>query len=116
MREEGWPRWTYASLRSHDAGILLVPKGHVNRLGLVPHRAIKGTPHLVPDGFDRSQSVAVPIGAGGCILHHSQTVHWSPGNESPRWRRAFVVHYVRSDARMGARHPNSPPLPEMRGG
>ena len=85
-----------------------------HRTGPVPHRAIKGTPHLVPDGYDRSESVAVPIRAGGCILHHSQTMHWSPGNNSPRWRRAFVLHYVRSDAHMGARHPNSPPLLQVR--
>jgi phytanoyl-CoA hydroxylase len=85
-----------------------------HRLGLVGHRAIKGTPHLVPDGFDRSESVPVPIGAGGCILHHSLTVHWSPANNSPRWRRAFVCHFVRSDATLGARHPNSPPLPCVR--
>lgn len=85
-----------------------------HRLGGVPHRAIKGTPHLVPEGFDRSQSTAVPILAGGCILHHSQTVHWSPGNASDRWRRAFVCHYARLDAHMGARHPNSPPLLQVR--
>jgi phytanoyl-CoA hydroxylase len=87
-----------------------------HRLGLVDHRAIKGTPHLVPQGFDRAQSVPVPIDAGGCILHHSLTVHWSPANNSPRWRRAFVVHYVRSDAQMNARHPHSPPLPQVRSG
>lgn len=86
-----------------------------HRDGLLPHRAIPGTPHLVPEGFNRSQSVAVPMGAGGCILHHSQTVHWSPANRSGRWRRAFVCHYVRADAEMRARRPNSPPLLEMRG-
>lgn len=85
-----------------------------HHLGLVDHRAIKGTPHLVPDGFDRANSVAVPLAAGGCILHHSQTVHWSPPNHSDRWRRAFVVHVVRTDALMTARHPNSPPLIELR--
>lgn len=82
--------------------------------GRVDHRAIKGTPHLVPEELDRTQSTAVPIAEGGCILHHSLTMHWSPPNHSPRWRRAFVVHYVRSDAEMGARHPNSPPLVQVR--
>ena len=78
------------------------------------HRAIKGTPHLVPEEADRTQSTPVPIGEGGCILHHSLTMHWSPPNHSSRWRRAFVVHFVRSDAEMAMRHPNSPPLPTVR--
>jgi phytanoyl-CoA hydroxylase len=84
--------------------------------GPVSHRAIKGTPHLVPKKRDRALSTAVPIAAGGCILHHSQTIHWSPANGSPRWRRAMVTHYVRSDAEMTARHPNSPALLQVRAG
>jgi ectoine hydroxylase-related dioxygenase (phytanoyl-CoA dioxygenase family) len=82
--------------------------------GVVAHRAIPNTPHLVPEGFDRTQSSAVPIRAGGCILHHSETVHWSPPNHSPRWRRAVVCHLVRSDATMGQRRPDSPPLVTVR--
>ena len=58
-------------------------------------------------------SGSTPIGSGGCILHHSLTVHWSPANNSPRWRRAFVCHFVRSDATLGARHPNSSALPTV---
>lgn len=94
-----------------------------HRSGEVRHHAIKGTPHLIPheegtgERFQpgrRSESVAVPIGEGGLVLHHSQTVHWTPANHSSRWRRAFVCHYVRRDAEMPARHPNSPPLPEVR--
>lgn len=84
-----------------------------HRSGNVPHRAIKGTPHLVPEGYQRSDSVAVPVPAGSLVLHHSQTVHWTPANCSAHWRRAYVVHLVRTDAQMNARHPNSPPLPEL---
>jgi len=105
--------WTALDDADNENGCMhYYPGSH--RMGLVSHRAIKGTPHLVPDGFDRAQSVAVPIGSGGCILHHSLTVHWSPANNSPRWRRAFVCHFVRSDAAMTARHPNSPLLPVVR--
>jgi phytanoyl-CoA hydroxylase len=85
-----------------------------HKRGRIDHRAIKGTPHLVPEEHDRADSTAVPIAEGGCIFHHSLTLHWSPPNHSPRWRRAFVVHLVRSDADMGARHPNSPPLIQVR--
>lgn len=88
------------------------PGSHL--LGLARHRAVEGTPHLVLDPLDRAGSVPVPVHAGDCVLHHSLTVHWSPANASGRWRRAYICHYARADAHMGAREPNSPPLLEMR--
>jgi phytanoyl-CoA hydroxylase len=107
--------WTALDDAAPDNGCMhYYPTSH--REGLVPHRAIKGTPHLVPAGFNRADSVPVPIAAGGCIFHHSECVHWSPPNRSDRWRRAYVVHLVRSDANVTARHPNSPPLIPIAGG
>jgi hypothetical protein len=85
-----------------------------HKRGLVAHTEIPNTPHLVPEGFDRSCSTAVPIGSGGCILHHSETVHWTPPNRSGRWRRALVCHLVRSDATMGRRTSDDSPLLDLR--
>lgn len=64
--------------------------------------------------LDRRASVPVPIEAGGCVLHHALAVHWSPPNLSARPIRAFACFYVRSDAAVGEREPNSPPLLEVR--
>jgi phytanoyl-CoA hydroxylase len=75
-----------------------VPGTH--RLGIVEHESIPGTPHLVPRGYGTQQAVAVPINAGGVIFHHSCTLHYSPANNTSFWRRAFVCHFVRSDAEM----------------
>jgi phytanoyl-CoA hydroxylase len=105
--------WTALDEADEENGCMHYYAGSHKR-GLVDHQSIPNTPHLVPDGFDRTQSTAVPIEAGGCILHHSETVHWSPPNRSARWRRAMVCHLVRSDARMGQRGPESPSLLQVR--
>ena len=65
------------------------------------------TPHLVPDAFDPAQAVAVPVPAGAVIFHHACTLHYSPANQTDRWRRAFVCHYVRTDARMPGKDPQA---------
>ncbi len=76
-----------------------------HKRGLVAHEEIPGTPHLVPDDFDRDKTVAVPIKAGGVIFHHSLTLHFSPPNNTQKWRRAFVCHFVRSDATIPGKDP-----------
>ena len=78
-----------------------------HKLGLVDHAAIESTPHLVPKGVDFTKSVAVPAKAGACVFHHSLTLHHSYANRSDKWRRAFICHYVRPDAKMPRREPQS---------
>ncbi len=85
-----------------------------HRWGVVEHEKIPDTPHLVPKGVDLKAAVAVPIRAGGVIFHHGLTLHTSPPNRSDRWRRAYICHYVRSDAEMNALRPDSPPLLKVR--
>jgi hypothetical protein len=41
-------------------------------------------------------------------------MHHSPPNNTPQWRRAFVCHFVRSDAEMPARRAESEPLMRLR--
>ena len=75
-----------------------VPGSH--KLGLVPHREIKNTPHLTPDGSVKfGAEVAVPVPAGAAIFHHLLALHSSRANNSPKSRRAWAMHYVNGDAR-----------------
>jgi len=83
------------------------------REGLVEHEAIAGTPHLVPRSADTSYQYA-PVPAGSVVFHHLLTLHRSGANHSDTWRRAFICHYVRSDARMPGRRPDAPPLLTVR--
>lgn len=78
-----------------------------HKLGLIPHEKLEGTPHLTPVEFDQSKTVPVPMTAGGIIFHHSLTFHWSPENKTDRWRRAFICHFVRSDAEMPGMNPEN---------
>lgn len=76
-----------------------------HRAGAVSHAGVDGTPHLVPKGFERAATVPVPIPAGGVIFHHAECMHFTPVNVTDTWRRAFVCHYVRADARMPGKDP-----------
>jgi ectoine hydroxylase-related dioxygenase (phytanoyl-CoA dioxygenase family) len=81
-----------------------------HRAGIVEHEAIKGTPHLVPKECDLDAAVAVPLRAGGVIFHHACTLHFSPENRTPHWRRAFVCHFVRDGAETPGRDLAEMPL------
>ena len=74
-----------------------VPGSH--KLGLIPHKEIKNTPHLIPDGTVKfGAEVPVPIPAGAAIFHHLLALHCSKANNSPKSRRAWAMHFVNGDA------------------
>jgi phytanoyl-CoA hydroxylase len=74
-----------------------IPGTH--KLGLVKHKAIKDTPHLVPDSDTPfGDEVPVPIPAGACIFHHLLAMHSSKANTSPNSRRAWALHYANASA------------------
>jgi ectoine hydroxylase-related dioxygenase (phytanoyl-CoA dioxygenase family) len=56
----------------------------------------------------------VPVRAGAVVFHHLLTLHRSKPNHSDTWRRAFICHYVRSDAQMTRVRPGAPPLLHVR--
>lgn len=70
-----------------------------HKLGLLPHKFIKDTPHQMPEDpsyIGREQPVPIP--AGACIFHHLLTLHSSAGNTSDKPRRAWALHYVNAKA------------------
>lgn len=81
-----------------------IPGSH--RLGLIPHKEIKGTPHLTPEG-NFAAEIPVPIPAGACIFHHLLSLHSSKANNSPKSRRAWALHYVNAAARCPSREYSS---------
>jgi len=83
------------------------------RGGLVEHEAIAGTPHLVPRSAGADYQYA-PVPAGSVVFHHLLTLHRSGANHSDTWRRAFICHFVRSDARMPGLRADAPPLLSVR--
>lgn len=74
-----------------------IPGSH--KLGLVKHKEIKNTPHLIPDvDFELDKEIAVPIPAGACIFHHLLCLHSSKANTSAHSRRAWALHYANRSA------------------
>lgn len=71
-----------------------------HRGGLVPHAPLAGEEHnLVPpdERVDLSKESVAPVGKGGVVFHHGETLHTSHRNESDRWRRAYASHWVTAD-------------------
>ena len=46
------------------------------------------------DQVDASRAVAIELPAGGAMLHHCQTFHYTAPNNTPRERRAFIIHFM----------------------
>lgn len=73
-----------------------VPGSHTK--GVVEHVQIPNTPHMVPKGYKLDDAVPAPVKSGGILFHHGSSLHYSPPNNSDKWRRAFACHYVRGKA------------------
>lgn len=122
-RRTGPPRHITINVMLDDAdeesGCLhFVPGSH--RWGLLPSllfdaplEAIHG--HLDPEQRAAFRPVAAPLRAGQATIHHSHTLHGSPGNRSDRPRRALVFNYMDAATRVvdGSRPllRNTEPLP-----
>jgi len=104
--------WTALDDATEENGCMhYFPGSHLR--GLVSHEAIPDTPHLVPPNLDLNQSVGVPMRAGGCAFHHSQTLHHSYSNQSDRWRRAYICHFVQRDADISKGSQSKPMMPVL---
>ena len=47
--------------------------------------------------IDLSRESLATVGKGGIVFHHSNALHTSHRNESPRWRRAYAINWVTAD-------------------
>jgi len=43
---------------------------------------------------DESKAKVIELEAGGVMLHHCQTLHYTQPNETDRQRRAFAIHFM----------------------
>ena len=121
-REAPWHQdeayWEFPAERCHSLSVWMplddvvvesgcmqyIPGSHAR--DLLPHRKPPGVEPIVVDApFDSASAVACPMPAGGAVLHHCRTLHYSAPNASERPRRAFttIVH--------GPRSARVPPVP-----
>ena len=52
----------------------------------------RGGGALECEGYEE-EGIAVELAAGGCVLHHGGTAHYSRGNATALRRRAFITNY-----------------------
>ncbi|MEM7534307.1 MAG: phytanoyl-CoA dioxygenase family protein [Chloroflexota bacterium] len=68
-----------------------------HKAGIIPHEPLPGEPYNLvppPERVDLQKESLAPVGKGGIVFHHSQTLHTSYRNESNRWRRGYATHWA----------------------
>ena len=79
---------------SVDNGAMqVIPGSHLQAL---EHEKSASTSALLDNAerVDGSQAVAIELPAGGAMLHHCQTFHYTAPNKTARQRRAFAIHFM----------------------
>lgn len=84
---------TLDEVDASNGAMHLIPGSHLRP---VAHpRSDTGSVLLdIKDQVDQSQAVVAPLPAGGAMVHHCQTLHYTPPNHTERQRRAFVIHFM----------------------
>ena len=84
--------WVALDKAEKDNGCMwYIPGSHKLPLR-VHYPAGRGGGALECEGYEE-EAVAVELEAGGCVLHHGGTAHYSRGNASAMRRRAFITNY-----------------------
>ncbi len=82
-----------------DNGCLRYVDGS-HQAGILPHQPLPGEPYnRSPEAelIDLDRESAAPVGRGGVVFHHCQTLHTSHRNQSERWRRGYATHWGTAD-------------------
>ena len=76
-----------------NGAMQVIPGSHLSALR---HDRSTTTDALLDNAgrVDSSKAVAIELPAGGAMLHHCQTFHYTGPNDTPRERRAFAIHFM----------------------
>jgi ectoine hydroxylase-related dioxygenase (phytanoyl-CoA dioxygenase family) len=82
-----------------NGAMQVIPGSH---LGAMEHDRAATTDALLDnaDRVDSSKAVAIELPAGGAMLHHCQTFHYTGPNETAHERRAFAIHFMTPGTRV----------------
>ncbi|CAL1519410.1 phytanoyl-CoA dioxygenase family protein [Chitinophaga sp. MM2321] len=62
-------------------------------LPLRPHRNAGGEGSALSCDATEAEGVGIELKAGSCVLHHGATLHYSRGNNTDSYRRAFIINF-----------------------
>ncbi|MBM3265094.1 MAG: phytanoyl-CoA dioxygenase family protein [candidate division Zixibacteria bacterium] len=82
----------------HNGAMHLMPGSH--RMAVTHDKSAET--NLLFDmekSVDPSKAVTVELPAGGALIHHCQTFHYTPPNLTDRQRRAFIIHFMNPGTR-----------------
>ena len=76
-----------------NGAMQVIPGSHLQAL---EHEKSASTSALLDNAerVDSSRAVAIELPAGGAMLHHCQTFHYTAPNKTARERRAFAIHFM----------------------
>ena len=76
-----------------NGAMQVLPGSHLQAL---EHGKSASTSALLDNAerVDSSRAVAIELPAGGAMLHHCQTFHYTAPNNTARERRAFAIHFM----------------------
>ncbi len=77
--------------------MVVLPGGHAR--GPLPHVHVTDDYVIAQEALETRGAIALPMSAGAGLFFHSLLPHYTAPNRSPRWRRAMVLSYMRSDSR-----------------
>ncbi len=84
---------TLDDVNRENGAMHVIPGSHLNP---IEHHQSDSSNALL-DSSDRVNAdgaVVVDLPAGGVMLHHCQTLHYTPPNRTDRQRRAFAIHFM----------------------
>ncbi|MBI4551460.1 MAG: phytanoyl-CoA dioxygenase family protein [Candidatus Latescibacteria bacterium] len=76
-----------------NGAMQLLPGSHLRPL-MHPRSASTNALLDLGDTVDASKAVVIDLPAGGAMLHHCQTLHYTAPNTTDRQRRAFIIHFM----------------------
>lgn len=79
-----------------NGAMQVIPGSHLKP---ARHGATATSDVLMETEVDEARAVVVELPAGGAMLHHCQTLHYTQPNETERQRRAFAIHFMNPGTR-----------------
>jgi len=98
---------TLDEVDEQNGAMQVIPGSH---LTLASHETSETSSALLQSKVDSMGAEVIALPAGGAMLHHCQTLHYTAPNTTDRQRRAFAIHFMTPGTRSDHEHMKSMPV------
>jgi len=106
---------TLDDVDEQNGAMQVIPGSHLAPAG---HERSETSSALLQSKVDGAGAEVIALPAGGAMLHHCQTLHYTAPNRTDRQRRAFAIHFMTPGTRSHGGEPMrvgfEPPMLRMR--